>query len=74
MGILYYATAASFVLVSLLLVGLVLIQKGRGVGLLFGSQGGSVLGPGQATPFVVKLTAGLFVVLVVLAVALNLMA
>ena len=74
MGFLYYAAATTFVVVSLLLIGLVLIQKGRGIGFLVGGQGGGVMGPAQATPFVAKLTAGLFGVLLVLAVALNLIA
>ena len=72
MGPLYYAAATLFVVVGLLLIGLVLLQKGRGIGFLVGGPGG-VMGPAEATPFVAKLTAGLFGVLLVLAVALNLM-
>ena len=74
MGFVYAAAATMFVVVSFLLVGLVLMQKGHGIGLLLGSHGGGVLGPAQARPFVAKLTAGLFGVLLVLAIALNLMA
>ncbi len=73
MGVLFVVTLVLFVVVGVLLTLTVLIQKGRGVGLIFGSGGSSVLGPAP-TPLLTKVTAGMFLLFLVLAVALNLMA
>ena len=73
----FYITAALFVLACLLLVGLVLIQKGRGGGLSssFGGGSGGHTAFGSKTGDVLTwATSILFALFIVLAVGLNLMA
>lgn len=60
-----------FVLVSLLLVGVILMQnpKGAGVGSVFGGGSSDVFAPGATTSFFTKLTivlAGLFIIMALL--------
>lgn len=60
-----------FVLVSLLLVGVILMQnpKGAGVGSVFGGGSSDVFAPGATTSFFTKLTivlAGIFIIMALL--------
>jgi preprotein translocase subunit SecG len=63
-------------IVSLLLIGLVLIQKGRGGGLIngLGAGGGNSLLGAKTAPVLTWVTSGAFVVFLVLSIVMNLIA
>jgi preprotein translocase subunit SecG len=74
MTIAYYFILTLFVVVSLFMILLVLIQKGRGGGLAsaFGGAGGNTAFGAKTGDVLTWVTSGTFVVFLVLAVALNL--
>jgi preprotein translocase subunit SecG len=76
MSFLFWSTFVLFVLVSLLLIGLVLIQKGRGGGLAgaFGGMGGNTAFGSKTGDVLTWTTAIGFGIFLVLAIALNLLA
>ena len=71
MSLLHGVAVTAFVLAASALIMLVLIQKGRGVGSLFGGTGGGVIGPAGLPTFMFWATSAAFGVFVVLAALLN---
>lgn len=76
MGFLFYLIMAMFLFVCLILIGLVLIQKGRGGGLssAFGGAGGNTAFGAKTGDILTWATSIIFGVFLLLAVVLNLMA
>jgi preprotein translocase subunit SecG len=74
MTALFYVTMTAFILVCLMLIGLILIQKGRGGGLAsaFGGAGGQTAFGSKTGDVLTWATSVVFAVFVVLAVTLNL--
>ena len=74
MTALFYVTMTVFILVCLMLIGLILIQKGRGGGLAsaFGGAGGQTAFGSKTGDVLTWATSVVFAVFVVLAVTLNL--
>lgn len=72
----YYLSMGLFVFMCLFLIALVLIQKGRGGGLssAFGGAGGSTAFGIKTGDVLTWTTAGVFLIFICLAVALNLLA
>ena len=75
-GFFFYATMIAFVLISLFMILLVLVQKGRGGGLAaaFGGMGGNTAFGSKTGDVLTWTTAVVFGIFVVLAVVLNLLA
>ncbi|HEV7301449.1 MAG TPA: preprotein translocase subunit SecG [Tepidisphaeraceae bacterium] len=73
---LFYITMIAFVLISLFMILLVLVQKGRGGGLAaaFGGMGGNTAFGSKTGDVLTWTTAVVFGIFVVLAVVLNLLA
>lgn len=76
LGFFLYAVLVLFTLVSLLLIMIILIQKGRGGGLAgaFGGMGGNTAFGAKTGDVLTWATSVIFGVLLLLAIALNLMA
>ena len=76
MTFLFYSTIVLFILVCLILIGLVLLQKGRGGGLsgAFGGGGGNTAFGAKTGDVLTWATATVFGIFVLLAIALNLLA
>ncbi len=76
MGFLMYLTMTLFIIVSVFLVLLILIQKGRGGGLAsaFGGAGGNTAFGSKTGDVLTWATSIVFGIFLVLAVALNLLA
>jgi preprotein translocase subunit SecG len=74
MTALFFVTMTAFILVCLMLVGLILIQKGRGGGLAsaFGGAGGQTAFGSKTGDVLTWATSVVFAVFVVLAITLNL--
>jgi len=74
MTALFYVTMTAFILVCMMLIGLILIQKGRGGGLAsaFGGAGGQTAFGSKTGDVLTWATSIVFAVFVVLAVTLNL--
>jgi preprotein translocase subunit SecG len=74
MNALFYVTMTFFILVCLMLIGLILIQKGRGGGLAsaFGGAGGQTAFGSKTGDVLTWATSVVFAIFVVLAVTLNL--
>ena len=76
MGFLFYTSIVLFILVCLILIGIVLLQKGRGGGLsgAFGGGGGNTAFGAKTGDVLTWATSIIFGIFVLLAVALNLLA
>jgi preprotein translocase subunit SecG len=76
MTFLFYTTIVVFILTCLILIGLVLLQKGRGGGLsgAFGGGGGNTAFGAKTGDVLTWATSIVFGVFVLLAIALNLLA
>ena len=71
MSFLVTLTVASLIAVGVLLLALVLIQKGRGAGTIFGSGSGHTLLGTKTTEALTWVTASTFGLFLLLAVVLN---
>jgi preprotein translocase subunit SecG len=76
MVILYYTLCTLFLIICVFMILLVLIQKGRGGGLsgAFGGGGGNTAFGAKTGDVLTWVTSGTFVVFLILAVLLNLVA
>jgi preprotein translocase subunit SecG len=75
-GVMYYVCVSLFIFVCVVMIGLVLLQKGRGGGLAsaFGGAGGNTAFGSKTGDVLTWATAILFGIFIALAVALNLLA
>ena len=75
-GTMYYVCVSLFIFVCVVMIGLVLLQKGRGGGLAsaFGGAGGNTAFGSKTGDVLTWATAILFGIFIALAVALNLLA
>jgi preprotein translocase subunit SecG len=75
-NVLYYVAVPAFIVICLILIGLILLQKGRGGGLssAFGGAGGNTAFGSKTGDILTWATAIIFGIFILLAIGLNLLA